>query len=101
MALGILKRINVQNKEDPHVLFEIGDILQETGKTYKALKSFDSALELKPNFIEAFFKKGVTLEKLRRYKEALACYEKALELNPKYDLAQRAMKDIILKMNEK
>jgi tetratricopeptide (TPR) repeat protein len=101
MALGILKRIDVQNKNDPHVLFEIGDILQETGKTYKALKSFDSALEIKPNFIEAFFKKGVTLEKLRRYKEALACYEKVLELNPKYELAQKAMKDIILKMNEK
>jgi tetratricopeptide (TPR) repeat protein len=101
MALGILKRINVQNKDDPHVLFEIGDILQETGKTYKALKSFDSALEVNPDFTEAFFKKGITLEKLRRYKEALVCYERVLELDPKHDPAQRAMKDIILKMDEK
>jgi tetratricopeptide (TPR) repeat protein len=101
MAMGILKRLDVANKEDPLVLYEIGDVLQETGKAYKALKSFDSALEIKPDFAMAFYKKGITLEKLRRYNEALSCYEKALSLDPKFDLAQRALKEIMLKMDEK
>ena len=76
-------------------------LLQEIGKVYKALKSFDRALEISPSFAEAYYRKGVTLEKLRRYKEAIQCYEEALKLDPNLEKVKRAKKDCHSKIDNK
>ncbi len=51
--------------------------------------------------MEAFYEKGQTLEKLRRFKDALACYDKAIELDPENERALRAKNDVKKKMKKK
>ena len=47
-----------------------------------ALKAFDKAIELKPDFAGAWNDKGFALAKLGRYEEALKAIDKAIELKP-------------------
>ena len=46
-----------------------------------ALKDADKAIELKPDYIKPYLRKGKALEGLNRKKEALAVYELGLEKN--------------------
>ena len=49
-----------------------------------ALKAFDKAIEMKPDYAEAWYNKGITLSKLGRYDEALKAFDKAIEIKPNY-----------------
>jgi tetratricopeptide (TPR) repeat protein len=49
-----------------------------------ALKSFEKAIELKPDYAEAWYNKGLILMRLRKDKEALESFEKAINLKPNY-----------------
>jgi len=53
----------------------------------EALASFDRALALRPNYVEALINRGVTLHALARFQEALASYEEAIALWPDGDAA--------------
>ena len=57
-----------------------GDALCNLKKYKKALKGYEKAIKIKPNFIKALYNKGVTLYNLERYKEALKVFEKAIEI---------------------
>ncbi|TET74627.1 MAG: tetratricopeptide repeat protein, partial [Dehalococcoidia bacterium] len=46
----------------------------------EALACLDEALLLNPDYAEAWYNKGVALEKLGQWKQALAAYERAREL---------------------
>ena len=50
----------------------------------EAIASYDKALEIKPDFQEAWNNRGSALGKLGRYEEAIASYNKALEIKPDY-----------------
>ena len=52
--------------------------------TKEALKAFDKAIVLKPDFADAWYKKANTLKKLVNYEEALEAYDKAIMLKPYY-----------------
>jgi tetratricopeptide (TPR) repeat protein len=47
----------------------------------KAIECYDKALEIDPEFSEAWFAKGVALHNMQRYNEAIECYDSALALN--------------------
>lgn len=49
---------------------------------YDSLGYFDRALDIDPNFTEAWYAKGVALHNLERYSEAVQCYDRALALDP-------------------
>ncbi|MGA8970281.1 MAG: tetratricopeptide repeat protein, partial [Pseudolabrys sp.] len=48
----------------------------------EALASYDCAIALRPNLVEAHCNRGNTLRELRRYEEALTSYDRALALLP-------------------
>ncbi|WP_019500562.1 tetratricopeptide repeat protein [Pseudanabaena sp. PCC 6802] len=48
----------------------------------EALASYDKAIQLKPDFAEAWSNRGVALRELKRYEEALASFDKALQIQP-------------------
>ena len=50
----------------------------------EALKSYNKALEIKPDHFFAHNNKGITLKDLNRYEEALESYDKAIEINPSF-----------------
>ena len=59
----------------------LGNNLFRKRKNKEALKNYDKAIELKPDFAEALVSKGVVLEKMGLYEDALEAYETAIELN--------------------
>jgi tetratricopeptide (TPR) repeat protein len=48
-----------------------GIVLGNLGRSDEALKCFDEAIEINPQFAEGWFNKGVVLKKLHKYDEAL------------------------------
>ena len=59
-----------------------GASLYSAGRYENALKYFDSALEIKPDCVEALINKGTTLLSLDKYEDAIKCYKTVLEINP-------------------
>ena len=49
-----------------------------------ALASCELALEVKPNYPESLFNRGIILGELKRYEKALTSYDLALKLRPNY-----------------
>ena len=44
--------------------------------------SCSKAIELKPDYAEAYYNRGVILTELRQLEEAMASYNRAIELQP-------------------
>jgi tetratricopeptide (TPR) repeat protein len=49
-----------------------------------AIKSYQNAIQINPNYAEAYYNMGIAYRNLDSYKLAIDCYSKALEINPKY-----------------
>jgi len=62
----------------------LGERLQQKGRTDEALAHYQTALHLAPNFEEIHYNLGTILEQRGRGKEAAAEYEKAIAINPAY-----------------
>jgi tetratricopeptide (TPR) repeat protein len=64
-----------------------GDDFYQSNEYELALKAYDKAIELKPDYAEAWYNRGFLLGELGRYDEALKAYDKAIELKPDDDYA--------------
>jgi len=69
---------------NPELNLNQGLLFSEEGRHEEALASYNRAIELKPDYAEAWSNRGVALGDLRRHEEALASYERAIELKPDY-----------------
>ena len=64
--------------------YDRGNAKQELKEYKAAITDYDKAIELNPNFTEAYSKRGNVKSLLQEYKEAILDYDKAIELNPNY-----------------
>ena len=55
-----------------------------SGDLQGVLESLDRTLELNPNFLATWGKRGQVLQNLGRYEEAITSYDRALELKPNF-----------------
>jgi len=62
----------------PNYYFEVGGIYFNLSKYDEALKAYDKAIKIKPDFAEAWYNKGVALGNLGLYNEALKAFNKQL-----------------------
>ena len=67
---------------NPGWFFDRGLELERQGKFEQALASYDEALVLNPDFVEALNNRGVVLEAMNRHEAALASYDRVLASNP-------------------
>ncbi|MCJ7496854.1 MAG: tetratricopeptide repeat protein [candidate division Zixibacteria bacterium] len=67
---------------DPSDYLSLGNVEFSKATYSKALELYEKAIELKPDFAEAWSNKGAALIKLNRHAEALQAFEKAIELKP-------------------
>jgi tetratricopeptide (TPR) repeat protein len=59
----------------------------------KALSMFEAAINIKPDFHDAWNGKGIVLHNLERYEEAIKAYDKAIEIKPDFRDAWNGKED--------
>ena len=64
----------------------MGYILCELGKKDDAIRCYDKALGLNPNYFISWHNKGLIYENLGQLADAEKCYANALNINPKVAL---------------
>lgn len=57
-------------------------LLNQSQQLEESIEMFDKALEINPQFAEAYLSKGVALEMLGKHEGAVEMFNKALEINP-------------------
>jgi tetratricopeptide (TPR) repeat protein len=80
-ALDCLNKAT-QKINDKILWNDMGVALDELGKHYDAILTYDKALRIDPNFDITLNNKGLSLYKLGKYQEAINCYDRILILNP-------------------
>ncbi len=95
--LGVINQLKNKNKELRQALADKESVLRKYAYEYyllgnecitkakdvrAALANFDKALSLDPTLVDAWVRKGITLEDGGDEHEAMACYNEALRLSP-------------------
>lgn len=71
VALELLQKIKDKEPNNPIVYFNIGTVLNDIGNFEEAVKAYERAIELKPDYFEALFNFGtVYFNKFIKIKEA-------------------------------
>jgi len=65
-------------------LYKRAETLLELKRYRDALDAYNRAVELRPEYAEAWKGQGNTLLELKRYEEALDAYDKAIQVQPNY-----------------
>jgi tetratricopeptide (TPR) repeat protein len=64
-----------------------GVALDNLGQYEDAIASYDKAIEIKPDYYEAWNNRGNALGDLGRFEDAIASFDKAIEIKPDNDSA--------------
>lgn len=67
---------------NPEMLYQLGCVLLEMGQSSEALKRFDAALGLRPNWSDAWNNKSAALARMGLVDDAVAASHKAIEYGP-------------------
>lgn len=70
------------NSEDGWII--TGSLLVDNCKYDEAIRHYDKAIDINPECIRAYQKKGELLVKHGKYDEAIRCYDSALHIKPYY-----------------
>jgi len=98
-----LDAVNTIIKEHPNepTLFNIsGACYSAIGPMESAIKDFQKAINLKPDYAEAHYNLGVVFQKIAKLDDAFSSYEKALTINHAYPQAHNNQGMINLKRRE-
>jgi len=80
--------------------FKKGTELFQQKKTDEALQEFQKAIDLKPDFVEAYLNKGILHFQNMQDVEAEKCIQKALELKPDDPKAKEIMANIFFEQSK-
>ena len=81
---GILEEDQQIPDQQASLWFEKGKILTADRNYEAAIASYDQAVAIQPDYHEAFYNRGIALDKLNRYEEAIASYNQAVAIQPDY-----------------
>jgi len=89
---AVLIPFNVQAFADSHVAkavfyFQEGLADLVFGEYKKAIRHFDQAINLDPNYIDAYINKGIAFHEMGNVDEAISNYDIALEIEPENPVA--------------
>jgi tetratricopeptide (TPR) repeat protein len=84
-----------QNKECENCYYNLGAIyLEIKNDPKKALEMFTKAIEIDPNYVEAYFARGYTYSKLKDKESAKADYNMCLKIQPGYEGAIQGLNEL-------
>jgi protein O-mannosyl-transferase len=64
-----------------------GKDLSDFNRHEEAIKCFDEALRIKPDYYKAWDDKGISLNSLGKFEEAIKCYDEAIKIKPDFSLS--------------
>jgi len=70
-----------RDSENPEISYQLGTVLQESGRDSDAVQFFKAAVDKKPDFAKAWFRYGLSLENQKAYTEAIDGYMKSIQAN--------------------
>nr|AAR38498.1 TPR repeat protein [uncultured marine bacterium 583] len=83
-ALDAVEALTTDYPNEP-LLFNISGVCYKAvGELDEAVKSFEKALAIKPDYTEVNYNLGLTLQELGRLDAAVKSYEQALDIQPDY-----------------
>lgn len=83
-AIASVLVVNNINSNNASELAKKGNTLFELQRYKDALVAYQKAVEIRPNYAQAWNGQGKTLSRLKQYKEALTAYDKSIQLRPDY-----------------
>lgn len=94
-ALACMRRAAMAGRH-PGLHYNLGVSLQERGAIGAACAAFAEAVNLKPDFFQAWNDRGLALQDLRRFDEAAVAFRQALALRPDYARALHNLGNLLL-----
>jgi superkiller protein 3 len=79
--------MNGQQALSPEAHYQKGVEHDEQGRSAAAIASYTQAIDLKPDYYEAWTRRGLTLMMLNQFQPALGNFNQAVALRPQFDLA--------------
>ncbi len=77
-----------------------GNRLWRLGRLKEAVSALDRAIQLKPNFYQAYFVKGMALSGQEQFSEAIAAFDSAVRLEPRFYEAWRMKAQMLEQMKQ-
>lgn len=96
---GVLSAQKV-SKISAKVYYDRGLVKLQTGELDEALKDFNKAIELRPNYARAFMHRGQCHDELLEFEKAFADLGNAVRLNPRLDFAFKLRADLYAKVGK-
>jgi len=94
-GFGHLGSLNSENQAGVHFL--LGRLLRRAGQLDQAVHHLNEALQINPEWVEAYLELGHTHEERRQYAQAVKSYQKVIAIDPAnaqaYYLAGQALKE--------
>jgi tetratricopeptide (TPR) repeat protein len=85
---GVAEGSNMSDQNNDDIVLEssmdLGNKYLNQGNYTEAIKYYDKALVIDPNYVSVLNSKGVALKNLGNYTEAIKYYDKALAIDPNY-----------------
>ncbi len=83
-GISLIKKSLSINSFQPELLKNYAVALLNIGKPDEALKEINQAIQLNPNYIDAYYHQGIIYKHLRLLDAAIASYRKTIELDPNH-----------------
>lgn len=94
-AIAEYEVILQSDKNCQDCLYNLGAInLEIKHDNKKALEYFTKAIELNPNYVEAYFARGYTYSRMKDKTSATADYKMCLQLKPNYEPALQGLREL-------
>jgi predicted O-linked N-acetylglucosamine transferase (SPINDLY family) len=91
----------IQDNSNDAVLFNIrGACYAHIGEPIMAIKQYEKAVEIDPNYSEAYSNLAITLQELGELEKALKNFEKAFSLKPEKMATANAISSILSEIND-
>ncbi len=72
----------ISSPGDPHSWNNMGDVYGNRGEYEKSIEAFKRAIQIHPNYADAYHNMGYTYLQMKKYDEAIPLFEKAVSINP-------------------
>ena len=99
-AIAEIEKLNTDFPNVPLLFNILGACYQAKGLWQDSIVMFERAIEIKPDYAEAYFNLGVVVKETDNLDYARECYLKSIKLFPNYAAAHNNLGNIYKKLNQ-